>query len=333
MAGVMALAMPASTLAQAPPPPAPPGPPPNPGAAIQAKQAALLQQCPAPVTPPNAASLPINVIHSGSTGPRVVIIHGGVQGGLGGGPSTFAKQAPLAGQGWRLELVERPGFGQSPSRGPEDMEADAVWIADMLGDGANLIGHSWGGAEALLAAARRPQAVRSLVLIEPALQPLLLGSPRIGADPALRASAEAFGSIIMKAQTPREYALGFGGMLGAVDAGDSGSTAMGGLQNDPERATMFGCALLQGRMAPPPVLRAAAARIKDAGVPVLVITGGWSPLFDAVGDMAAELTGGRHVVVRSPNHFVQLSSATEVNTTIDAFMREADQRRPDIPAR
>ena len=39
-------------------------------------------------------------------------------------------------------MVERPGFGQSPTCGVDDMAADAVWIAVMLGDGAHLIGHS-----------------------------------------------------------------------------------------------------------------------------------------------------------------------------------------------
>ena len=297
--------------------------PPNPAAAIQAKQAALLGQCPAPLVPRDAATLPINVLHWGNDGPRVLVIHGGVQGGLGGGPSTFARQQPLTARGWRLDLVERPGFGQSPSRGPEDMEADAVWIAELLGDGAHLIGHSWGGAEALLAAARRPEAVHSVILIEPALQPLLLGDPRIGADPALRASAEAFGGVIMKSQSPAEYAVGFADLLGAVDAEDAGSTAVAALRSDPERAARFGCSLLRARMAPPPALRSAAARIKQAGLPVLVITGGWSAFFDAVGEVTAELTGGRHVIVESPNHFVQLSSAAEVNVAIDSFMRSA----------
>ena len=60
------------------------------------------------------------------------------------------------------------------------MERDAPWIADMLGNGANLIGHSWGGAEALLAAARRPETVHSLVLVEPALSAIA------EADPSLR---------------------------------------------------------------------------------------------------------------------------------------------------
>jgi pimeloyl-ACP methyl ester carboxylesterase len=293
---------------------------------------ALIAQCPpAPPRLPeaDAARLPIHVTTWGASGPAVLIVHGGVQGGLGGGPSTFSKQEPLAQRGWRLQLVDRPGFGQSASRGVDDMQADAAWIADMLGDGANLIGHSWGGAEALLAAARRPEAVRALVLVEPAMQTLLLGDPAIEADPALKADAMRFAGLLMSAGTPRDYALGFAHSLGAVETGsDASNTAVAALDADPALAGRFGCALLQARMAPPPVMLQAAAAIARAHIPVLVVTGGWSPFFDAVGARAAALTGGRHVVVRSANHFVQLTSAEGFNTVVDAFLREADKANP-----
>ena len=65
------------------------------------------------------------------------------------------------------------------------MDDSAVWIADALGDGAHLMGHSWGGAAVLVAAARRPEAVRSLILIEAALQTLALTDPVIQAHPEL----------------------------------------------------------------------------------------------------------------------------------------------------
>lgn len=295
-------------------------------------RAALLAQCPpAPPRLPEAeaAKLPIHVTEWGTAGPEVLVVHGGVQGGLGGGPSTFAGQEALAQRGWRLRLVDRPGFGQSPSRGVDDMEADAVWIADMLGGGANLIGHSWGGAETLLAAARRPDAVRALVLVEPALQMLLMGDPSVEADPALKADAGRWGGMLMTAQTPRDYALNFGRALGAVERGGNASTtAVAALEADPEIATRFGCSLLQARMAPPPALRQAAETVARARIPVLVVTGGWSPFFDAVGAVAAKLTGGRHVIVRSPNHFVQLAGAEEFNTVVDTFLRDAEQSRP-----
>ena len=82
-------------------------------------------------------------------GERVVIIHGGVQGAMGGGPATFAKQKALAAEGFRVEIADRPGFGQSPTRGVDDMDDSAAWIAAALSDGAHLIGHSWGGGAAL----------------------------------------------------------------------------------------------------------------------------------------------------------------------------------------
>ena len=127
------------------------------------KRAALIAQSPPASRLPEveASKLPINAQRLSDAGPEVLIIHGGVQGGLGGSPVTFARQSPLAEQGWRLTMVERPGFGQSPSRGVDEMEAEAVWIAAMLSDGAHLIGHFWGGATSRggpLPGARRTRA-------------------------------------------------------------------------------------------------------------------------------------------------------------------------------
>jgi len=191
-------------------------------AQIAKSRVALLAQCTGPAEPSDAeaAKLPIHVTQLGAAGPRVLVIHGGVQGGLGGGASTFAKQDVLAQKGWQLQLVARPGFDQSPSRGADDMERDSVWIGDMLGNGVHLIGHSWGGAEALLAAARRPAAVRSLILIEPALQPLLLGDERMKDDPAAQADANKFIQLLLQARTPREYSLGFANSLGSTGDGN-----------------------------------------------------------------------------------------------------------------
>ena len=294
---------------------------------VQERREMLLAQCRAPrprATEEETGYLPIHVTPWGDHGPVVLVVHGGVQGGLGGGPSTFSGQRGLADRGWRLAVVDRPGFGQSPSRGVDDMEADSAWIADMLGDGAFLIGHSWGGAEALLAAARRPQAVRGLILIEPALQSLLMGDPRVGKDPALLASAQQFGGILLSANTPADYALGFARSLGAVGAEHAPNTAVAALEHDARLAHGYGCALLQARMAPPPTLREAATSLSAAHVRVLVITGGWSPFFDGVGQLAAELTGGRHVIVPSANHFVQLTNAERFNAEADTFMREIE---------
>ena len=258
---------------------------------MQDHRAALLAQCPPlPELPEaEAAALPIHVTHWGRTGPTVLVVHGGVQGGLGGGPSTFSAQEALVERGWQFDLVDRPGFGRSPSRGVDDMERDAVWIAGMMGDGRHLMGHSWGGASSLLAAARRPDAVRSLVLVEPALMPLLMRDPSLNDDPTVAADARAMAGRLLSARTPGDYALAFARGLGAPDGSGASNPAVAALERDPGRAAAVGCALLRGRMASDDAMRHAAEEVRRAEIPVLVVTGGWSPSFDAIGAIARPL--------------------------------------------
>ena len=293
----------------------------NPFALLQ-HQAALRAQCPPTRPSLEDEAAPIHVNAWGGAGEPVLIIHGGVQGGLGGGPRTFAKQRPLVDQGYQLRLVDRPGFGATPSRGPDDMEADAVWIADLLDERPHLVGHSWGGAEALLAAARRSDAVRSLVLIEPALQPLLMTAPDDPEFEAGKAHAASNVGRLLESRTPAEYGLVFARSLGGAE--DDVSELVHALEVDPTRAANLGCALLHGRMAPPPAMYLAAEAVRRAGIPVLVVTGGWSAAFDGVGAITARLTGGRHDIVRSPDHFPQLSSPEAFNAAVSAFWRSCE---------
>src|SRR5947209_4813108 len=98
------------------------------------------------------------------SGPKVVFVHGGEE---AGGAVAFAAQFPLADR-FTLIMPDLPGHGQSPAHGRASADRDAILVADLLDDGVHLVGHSYGGAVALRAAARRPDAVHSLVLIEPA---------------------------------------------------------------------------------------------------------------------------------------------------------------------
>ncbi len=58
-----------------------------------------------------------------------------------------------------------------------DYAVDAEDVLDLLGEGAHLVGHSYGGVVALLTATRRPPAIRSLTLIEPAAHRLAADHP------------------------------------------------------------------------------------------------------------------------------------------------------------
>ena len=83
------------------------------------------------------------------------------------GTACFDRQRPLA-DGYRLLVVDRRGYGSSPDVDRSDYDVDAADVVELLGEGAHVVGHSYGGVVAMLAAGRRPQAVRSLILIEPA---------------------------------------------------------------------------------------------------------------------------------------------------------------------
>jgi pimeloyl-ACP methyl ester carboxylesterase len=287
-------------------------------------RAALTAMCAAPpaIPPDVAKTFPIHIAEWGEIGPRVLLIHGGVQGGLGGGPETFREQAVLAKRGWRVLVADRPGFGRSPSRGPDDMAADSEWVAAHVGDGAHLIGHSFGGAVALLAAARQPSAVRSLIMIEPALVPLIIGSKAMKSETAAREDFLRMIQSWVSTRTPAEYARALMQNLGVAQVANDVIVGEG-RSLDEQRAHAVGCAFLRARLASRSQLRQAARAVADARIPVLVVTGGWSPTFEAVGAIAAELTGGRHVVVTSPNHFVQMAAADAFNQVVAEFMRAA----------
>ena len=252
------------------------------------------------------------------------MIHGGVQGNVGGGPSSFAGQQPISVEGFQVMTPDRPGFGQSPSRGPDNMVAESVWIAKMLDGGVNLIGHSWGGADALLAAARNPQAVHSLILIEPAMTQLIPGDPKLMEDPVLHEAIAERARWLQSAKTPADFMRSF-----AATVSGSGKLPppLAAVLADPVKATAAGCALIEGKVATARETRDAAAVVAKAGIPVLVVTGGWSPAREKEGDIIAALTGGRHVVVPSPSHFVQAANAPEFNKVAIAFIRESERAR------
>src|ERR687887_516949 len=96
------------------------------------------------------------------SGPRVVLVHGSV----GSGWSTWWAQRPLA-ERFTLVVPDGPGSPPTPPVERVDFEEQAPLVADLLEDGAHLVGHSYGGVVSLYAAALRSEAVRSLTVIEP----------------------------------------------------------------------------------------------------------------------------------------------------------------------
>src|SRR5688572_7676606 len=93
---------------------------------------------------------------------RLVLVHGSVVGGR----ATWRRQLALA-ERFELVVLERPGFPPNPPVGRVDFVDDATLVAGLLEPGDHLVGHSYGGVIALLAAASQPELLRSLTVIEP----------------------------------------------------------------------------------------------------------------------------------------------------------------------
>ena len=117
----------------------------------------------------------LDVVRLGS-GPRVVLVHGSIVDAR----RTWRHQLGLA-ERWSLCVPNRPGFGASPPLGRGDFALEAPLIAELLEDGAHLVGHSYGAVIALLAAAQRPDAVRSLTVSEPGALRIARGDPDVDA--------------------------------------------------------------------------------------------------------------------------------------------------------
>ncbi len=83
--------------------------------------------------------------------------------------------APLAG-GRRIWAIDQRGHGLTDlpadpdgRRGWQDLRGDLLAVIDTLEGRPVLAGHSMGGTVSLLAAAKRPERVRSLVLLDPVI--------------------------------------------------------------------------------------------------------------------------------------------------------------------
>ena len=137
---------------------------------------------------------------------RIVFVHGSVV----NGQATWAAQRPLA-ERFDLVVLDRPGFPPNPPVERVDFALDAALVADLLDDGDHLFGHSYGGVIAMLAAATRPERLRSLTVIEPPATSVAAGNPTVDAFAAEGAALYASGA----ASDPEAFLRRFLGAVGS----------------------------------------------------------------------------------------------------------------------
>src|SRR5688572_13714075 len=188
-----------------------------------------------------------------------------------------------------------------------------------MGDGAHLVGHSYGGLGVLFAAARRPEATLSLALLEP-------GAFALGQHhPAARVLVEKVRRIWDEDLPDDEWVARF---LKAVGS-------------DPETLTPD---LIASAVQLVPVLRRGRppwesevplAELASATFPKLVVSGGHSAGFDAICDDLSEGIGARRAVIEGAGHEIQFAGPP-LNEALLALWRSArsgaDVKEGAVPA-
>jgi pimeloyl-ACP methyl ester carboxylesterase len=246
--------------------------------------------------PLNAEDLEVGRVGSG---PAVVLVHGSV---VGAG-RTWRHQLALAEQ-WSLCLPNRPGFGASPPLPRGDFEREAPLVAELLADGAHLVGHSYGAVIALYAAALRPSAVRSLTVSEPGCLRVAAGDPMVDTQ-------IAHGELLYERATmlsPLEFLHAFRGGVGST-------------HETPDQLTgelLDGVRLLM-RERPPWEADPPLQALDAAAFPKLVISGGHSPVFEAVCDAVAEQISASRAVVSGRGHTIPATGAP-YNARLQSFL-------------
>ena len=235
-------------------------------------------------------------------GAPVVLVHGS----LALGAEEWEAQQILADEGFRLLVPDRRGYGRSPAAEGEDFLRDAEDIAELMGDGAHLVGHSYGGLGVLLAAARRPEATRSLALLEPAA--FALGQH----DAAGRALVDAIRNMWDLEVPDREWVVGFLKAVGSDPAGFPPEFLAAALPLVP--------VFRRGRPGWYPELP--LGELAEASFPKLVVSGGHSAGFEAICDEMADRIGAARAVVEGAGHEIQFTG-TPINEALLALWRSA----------
>jgi pimeloyl-ACP methyl ester carboxylesterase len=242
----------------------------------------------------------IAVVRMGK-GPEMLLVHGGAS-----PRATWAVLEPMA-RRWTLVLAHRRGYPPSPPPpdGRQDFEIDATDVALLLDSTPHLVAHSYGVLGALIAAARRPERVRSLTLIEPPLYYLVPDDPDV-------AHLERLGTAVLSdgleadPATLREFLR----LAGAPPLRD------GPLPDE----VAHGVRRAHGARLPNEA-RPALEVLRDARIPVLVASGDHTAGLEKICDaLAAELRAER-LVAPGAGHFV--AAAPAFGGRLERFLQAA----------
>jgi pimeloyl-ACP methyl ester carboxylesterase len=255
-------------------------------------------------------------------GPLVVLSHG-----MGERRSGFRFLAPqLVAAGYRVAAADLRGLGESDTGWPAyrrtETAGDLLALIRHLGGPAIIVGHSYSGGAATIAAAREPELVSGIVEIDPftRAQKLDLGGllrvKRYRKGMTLLLGAGLFGSVGLWARylshafpgtKPADYAA----QVAALQANLREPGRMGALQK-------------MGRSQPTD----AGAQLASIRCPALVIVGtldpDWpEPRAEAAGIVAAMPSGlGAIATIEGGGHYPHTQFPDQVAAVVLPFLKE-----------
>lgn len=247
-------------------------------------------------------------------GEPVILLHG--SGAPAPVSAIWSRQRPLA-ERYRLIIPTRRGYGDRPVAMQTDIEGDVADLLSLLGEGADtgraladapegahLVGFSYGGIVALTAAARRPDLVRSLTMIEPPALGIARGHPAADHSIELLSRFEPPPPGL----TPEQFWKRFRAMMGMPV---------------PEQVTLTPIErkAVEAHMAeaPPFTLSLPLDELAATSFPKLVVSGDWHAGMDAVADIITERLNAERFVLKGWYHNVH-RGGEPFNQRLEAFL-------------
>lgn len=238
-------------------------------------------------------------------GEPVVLVHGS---GDTDPAMVWQHQRALADR-YALFVVTRPGYGTRPASPRDDLAQDVRELHALLeahGE-AHVVGYSYGGCAAMMAAASRPELVCSLTVVEPPAFAIARGNPHVeeliaclkrAYEPERPLTTEEFLVRFMQCLDPS-----FPDAIRLPPGARTGIEAM--------------------RAEPAPwAVNIPLDALAATSFPKLVISGNWSPAFEAVADVLTARLSARRVLIEGAGHYI-LDTGDPVNRALVAFLAQA----------
>ena len=249
-----------------------------------------------------ATARDLHITRWGEAGERLLLIHGGNT----ENPDTLWEEQRVFAAQYQLVIPHRRGYGLSPWRRPGwAYEEDIADLLPLLGEGAHVVGLSYGGLLALLLAGQRPDLVRSLTVTEPPV--FRLASD----DPEVAHLIAALTPVYAASPTPEVFIAGFVQALGEPLPAD--------FQLSPQHRKSVEATMHEPA---PWTIPLPLDQLAQFTFPKLIVSGDWHPAFITTADRLAQRIAAQRLLIADTGHGAQ-GSGQPFNERLLALIQSA----------